>query len=57
MAFRTDIQFIETAESALGVSLPSAWRNRLLSSNGGELFLADEDWTNYPLFDTSGTVS
>jgi hypothetical protein len=53
MAFRTDIQFIETAESALGVSLPSAWRNRLLSSNGGELFVADEDWTIYPVFDTS----
>ena len=53
MAFPTDIKYIETAEKALGVSLPSAWRCRLLSSNGGELYLAEEDWTVFPVFDTS----
>lgn len=53
MAFSTDIQYIEAAEKALGVSLPSAWRRRLLSSNGGELFLAEEDWMVFPVFDTS----
>ncbi len=53
MAFTTDIKCIETAERALGVSLPTAWRRRLLSSNGGELFLVEEDWTVFPVFDTS----
>jgi hypothetical protein len=53
MAFPTEIQYIEAAEKALGVSLPSPWRHRLLSSNGGELFLAEEDWTVFPVFDTS----
>jgi hypothetical protein len=53
MAFPTDLEFIETAESALGVLLPPTWRHRLLSSNGGELFAAEEDWTIFPVFDSS----
>lgn len=53
MAYPTDIEFIEAAESALGVLLPSAWRRRLLSSNGGELFAAEDDWTIFPVFDSS----
>lgn len=53
MAFPTDIEFIKAAESDLGVLLPQEWRRRLLSSNGGELFAAEDDWAIFPVFDSS----
>jgi len=53
MPFPTDIQCIEAAETTLGVSLPSGWRARLLSSNGGVLFVGEDDWTVFPVFDAS----
>lgn len=53
MTLATDIACIETAERALGNSLPPAWRRRLLSSNGGELSVAEDDWTVFPVLDSS----
>ena len=53
MAFPTDIEFIKAAESALGVLLPPEWRLRLLASNGGDLVAAEDDWTVFPVFDSS----
>lgn len=53
MAFATDTRCIQEAEQALSVELPSAWRRRLIASNGGELVLVDDDWTVFPVFDDS----
>ena len=53
MPFDLAESFIVTAEASLGARLPSAYRDAMLRSNGGEVFAADDAWVQYPIADTS----
>ena len=54
MAFDVSEQWIDRAEQELGVVLPSAYRDALRVSNGGEVELAEDDvWTLYGVLDPS----
>lgn len=58
VAFPTDLDRVNAAESALGRRLPSALRERLLRDNGGEVFVRDapgEDaaWQLHAVWDDS----
>jgi hypothetical protein len=51
MAFPTTADRVAAAEAQLGVRLPSEYRNRLISNNGGDLETADDVWQVFPVFD------
>jgi hypothetical protein len=51
--FSTSDEFIRQAEEQLGIRLPQDFRDYLLSSNGGELGAAGDDWQIHPVFDSS----
>lgn len=53
MPFSTTEAMIARAEQAVGRRLPTAWRQRLLESNGGSLETEEEEWQLYPVFDDS----
>jgi hypothetical protein len=53
MPFDLDVRFIEAAEAELGASLPISYRDAMSNTNGGEIEAAGEDWTQYPISDTS----
>jgi hypothetical protein len=53
MAFPTTEDRIVAAETQLGIRLPDGFRNRLMSQNGGEVEADDDDWTVFPVFDSS----
>lgn len=53
MAFPTTEEKIAAAEAQLGVRLPAKFRSRLIADNGGELEADDDDWTVFPVFDST----
>jgi|SRR5690606_3609804 len=53
MPFPVDRAFIERAEQQLGRSLPKAFVQHLLSTNGGEVEAAGRTWMIHPVFDDS----
>jgi hypothetical protein len=53
MPFDLAESFVLAAESALGARLPSAFRNAMLRSNGGEVLADNDAWVQYPIADTS----
>jgi hypothetical protein len=53
MAFPTTEDRIAAEEAKLGLRLPSEYRNRLISQNGGELETAGDVWQVNPVFDSS----
>jgi hypothetical protein len=53
MPFDLAEPFILAAESDLGTRLPAGYRRAMLRSNGGELFVDDDEWVLYPIADTS----
>jgi hypothetical protein len=53
MAFPTTEDRVAAAEVQLGIRLPSGYRTRLMSQNGGEMEAADDDWLVFPVFDGS----
>jgi SMI1 / KNR4 family (SUKH-1) len=53
MPFPTTEECVAAAESALGATLPGAWRSRLLRDNGGEVELAEDVWRIFPVQDTT----
>src|SRR5687767_769770 len=53
MPFPTSEEFVAESEARLGVRLPDSLRAHLLVENGGEMEVDDEDWTIFPVADTS----
>jgi hypothetical protein len=53
MPFDLAEKFIDAAEAALGAELPNDYKAAMRISNGGELEANHEDWTLYPIADTS----
>lgn len=51
MAFDVSEEWIIAAESALGVRLPSGFRDALMAHNGGTVEVADDRWTVYAVLD------
>lgn len=53
MPFPTEMKFVRRTEARLGVLLPLSYVNAMCRQNGGELFIAEEDWQLHPIFDDS----
>jgi hypothetical protein len=53
MPFPTTDEFIRSAESKLNIRLPETLRHYLLTSNGGEIHVAGDDWEVHPVLDSS----
>ncbi|GGB82948.1 SMI1/KNR4 family protein [Pseudoduganella buxea] len=53
MAFDVSEQFVRATELALGATLPAAYRNAMMASNGGTVDAAGDDWALCPIRDTS----
>jgi len=53
MPFPTEAQYIDTAETALGVKLPAQFRAYLIASNGGEVEIEDDTWEIHPVLDAA----
>jgi hypothetical protein len=53
MAFPTTEDRIVAAETQLGTRLPAGYRIRLIAQNGGEIEADDDDWSVFPVFDSS----
>jgi hypothetical protein len=53
MPFDLAEKFIDAVENALGAALPDDYKAAMRLSNGGELEANDDDWTLYPIADTS----
>jgi len=53
MPFDLAESFITAAESQLGATLPTSYRNSMLRENGGEFEAMEEDWQQYPIADTT----
>ena len=53
MALPTTEERVAAEETKLGVRLPSEYRNRLISQNGGELDTAEDVWQIFPVFDNT----
>jgi hypothetical protein len=48
---------IDEEEERVGRRLPLALRDRLIAANGGELFIGDEEWTLFPVWDPTSKRS
>lgn len=53
MPFPIEEKYIEETETELNVKFPSEFKNRMMKSNGGELFEGTFDFELYPFFDKS----
>ena len=53
MPFPIEERFILEAEQRLGISLPLAYRKKLMRENGGQLETPPDSWTLYPVRDSS----
>ena len=54
MPFPIDEKYIKEAESELNAKFPTEFKNRMMESNGGKLFISDEfGFELYPFFDKS----
>lgn len=53
MPFDLSESFVEKFESEVGARLPEAFRQSIMSENGGEIETDDEVWFQYPIADTS----
>ncbi len=53
MAFTTTEEHVRRAEQELGLTLPPAYRARLLRDNGGDVEAADDTWQLFPVQDTT----
>jgi len=51
--FNLDERFIAAAEQKLGASLPSSYRQAMMTNNGGEVLAYDDVWNLHPILDTS----
>ena len=51
MAFPGSDELIQAAEALLRRRLPDALRNRLITNNGGEIWVDGEDWRLFPVWD------
>ena len=53
MAFNLAEQYVQQAEDALGATLPQNYRVAMMTNNGGEVDVADDDWELIPIKDSS----
>lgn len=53
MPFDLDERYVQAAEQALGVSLPTSYRLTMMKSNGGTVVAESDDWDLYPIADHS----
>ena len=53
MPFALDETFVRRAEEQLGATLPDSYRRRMMVGNGGEFNSCADDWTLYPIRDSS----
>lgn len=53
MPFDLSESFVEKFESEIGARLPEAFRQSIMSENGGEIETDDDVWFQYPIADTS----
>ncbi len=53
MPFDLDEKFIAQTEEKLGARLPENYRKAMMSANGGEIGMDEDDWEQYPILDTS----
>jgi SMI1 / KNR4 family (SUKH-1) len=51
--FKLDERFIIAAEQMLAASLPNAYRQAMMTSNGGQVIAHDDVWELHPILDTS----
>jgi len=51
MPFLLDKQYIAETENELGVTFPTSFKQKMLTKNGGEVFIEDEVWFLHPFFD------
>lgn len=51
MAFPASLERIEEAEAQLGITFPAGLRARPARQNGGDLWIEDESWTLFPVWD------
>jgi hypothetical protein len=48
---------IDEEQDRVGRPFPAGLRERLLRSNGGEVFIGDEEWTLFPVWDPGSKPS
>lgn len=53
MPFPVELEHVTRTESALGVSFPASFVERMRRMNGGEVLAAGDSWTLFPFADTS----
>jgi len=53
MPFPVEQQWIDDAESRLGVKLPASYRQRMTRLNGGDVEAMGDVWELYPIWDKS----
>ena len=53
MPFPIDEIFITKAEETLGLKFPATFKAKMQNENGGEIEAKSEEWTLYPIFDSS----
>ncbi|HYI78084.1 MAG TPA: SMI1/KNR4 family protein [Chryseolinea sp.] len=53
MAFPVDEQYITVAETELGLTFPSTFKEKMKRENGGEIETEYGSWTIHPFFDKS----
>ena len=51
MPFQLDKKHIEEKENEIGITFPTSFKKKMLTKNGGELFIEDEVWFLHPFFD------
>lgn len=53
MPFDLNEEYIVQAEAKLGATLPQSYRSAMMAANGGEVATEEEDWSLYPILDSS----
>lgn len=53
MPFHVNERYVQAAEVALGVGLPTSYRLAMMKSNGGSVATEYDDWELYPIADDS----
>ena len=53
MPFPLTEQYIEKAESELGVRFPDSFRNKMMETNGGSVNVGEDLFELHPFYDTS----
>jgi hypothetical protein len=57
MAFPVDDQYITAAETELGLTFPSTFKDKMKKENGGEIKTEYGSWIIHPFFDKSDIKS